>query len=299
MAEKRAWLTANGLPTVHLISVGGWNGPHPSTANSAAAMFAAFDTWNRKTTGQPLFDGLDWDIEGNDNVTSPYNHFTAAELALMGGLSQRAKRAGYVVSLVPAESYLDASLPDFSLSLLLDYPEWRKLQPDFTYHGRNCYAALLAGYGLTATESDVGGEVFIPTFDFVTVQLYESYSHARYNLTVLNQSWPSYVAEMVRAYDAGWKVGFESEPTVGLPSSLVSVPPPRLVVGLANGWAPGEKSLLILPEQLREGQAELDRQGLALRGYAFWDIADEGRTMPDGQPLFLASELGKMLDTRS
>ena len=33
------------------------------------------------------FDGLDWDIEGYDDRTSQYNHFTVAELDLMGEFS--------------------------------------------------------------------------------------------------------------------------------------------------------------------------------------------------------------------
>jgi hypothetical protein len=142
------------------------------------------------------------------------------------------------------------------------YPEWVEsgLQPDFKYHGHNCYAYLLAKYGTTAittttmlnschqnieeqthqpvpdgysnsrrreeavtdkiepgqkqgeqeqnqdtsAESRVtidGGAVVVEegqeqehgyeyvdvvdTFDFVTVQLYEGYSHAEYRNTVL------------------------------------------------------------------------------------------------------------------
>lgn len=166
VANTTAWLRALGLPTVHLVSVGGWDAIHPTTAFSAEELYKAFDTWNRATLkGEPLFHGLDWDIEGHDNVTEPGNHFTAAELRVMGELSQLAKRDGYIVSLVPAESYLDPSLPDFSLSLLLDYPEWRELQPNFAYHGRNCYAYLLAAHGTTEVDDFTGGTLDVPTFE--------------------------------------------------------------------------------------------------------------------------------------
>jgi hypothetical protein len=54
-------------------------------------------------TGFYGFDGIDWDIEGNDDFSSPYNHFTVECLDLMGRFSQLAKEKGsYIVSMVPA-----------------------------------------------------------------------------------------------------------------------------------------------------------------------------------------------------
>ena len=75
---------------------------------------------------------------------------------------QAAKKAGYVVSMVAAQSYFDGSTSSFNPSLLNAYADW---MPNFTYHGRNCYAYMLAA----ATPG---------TFDLVTVQLYESWSRA-------------------------------------------------------------------------------------------------------------------------
>jgi hypothetical protein len=61
-------INALGLDVVHLISIGGWNSPHPDTSFSPEEMYDAFNIWNRKniTFGDfNGFDGIDWDIEGN------------------------------------------------------------------------------------------------------------------------------------------------------------------------------------------------------------------------------------------
>ena len=58
--------------------------------------------------------------------------------------------------MAPAESYIDSSTDEFSLSLLYNYPEWENELPNFTYHGRNAYAYLIAKYS-------------IDTFDFISV----------------------------------------------------------------------------------------------------------------------------------
>jgi hypothetical protein len=82
------------------------------------------------------------------------------------------------------------------------------LQPNFKYHGHNTYAYLLAKYGKTKTArpsvdtgADTGTsktavtasgtvevEVDVDTFDFVTVQLYEGYSHAEYRKSIQSKS---------------------------------------------------------------------------------------------------------------
>lgn len=43
---------------------------------------------------------MDWDLEGNDIVESPWNQFTLAGLAAVGEMSQAAKDAGYIVTMV-------------------------------------------------------------------------------------------------------------------------------------------------------------------------------------------------------
>ena len=36
-------------PTTHLISIGGWNAPHPVTTHSTEEMYSAWVTWNTHT----------------------------------------------------------------------------------------------------------------------------------------------------------------------------------------------------------------------------------------------------------
>jgi beta-galactosidase len=72
--------------TVHLMSVGGWNGPHLDPAVSALDWYRAF----RQHVGD-LFHGLDWDLEGNDDLDSPYNVFTTDCLDKMADISRLAK----------------------------------------------------------------------------------------------------------------------------------------------------------------------------------------------------------------
>ena len=115
-------------------------------------------------------------------MSSEWNAMSVKTLDLVGGFSTLAKRDGYLVTLVPCESYLDPSTPLFSRNLTFAYPDgW---QPNFLYHGRNNYAYLVSRYGLSYLPD---GQP-VPTFDAVTIQLYESYSHADYNTSVLKQS---------------------------------------------------------------------------------------------------------------
>lgn len=99
------------LETIHLMSIGGWDSPHPDTSNPAEDVYDAWNTWNTVTIARPDkgfygFDGFDWDIEGNDDPNSPYNTFTVDCLNLMGQLSQISKMNGYIVSMAPAGKFL-------------------------------------------------------------------------------------------------------------------------------------------------------------------------------------------------
>jgi hypothetical protein len=203
VARTAAELRAAGLFTTHLMTVGGWNAPHPNTSVSADDAYAAWRAWNEVVVARPGlpsgFDGIDWDLEGNDDVSSPFNELRVEVLDFVGRFSVLAKRDGYLVSLVPAESYLDPMTePSFSRSLLLNYPGdvgWAK---NFSYHGRNGYAYLLSRYG----GGGGGGEP--ETFDLVLIQLYESFSHLTYNVTLRGQSAASYIAAWARRVVAGW-----------------------------------------------------------------------------------------------
>lgn len=96
------------LNTIHLISIGGWNSPHPDITNDAETTYEYFDYWNHNIAARPDkgfygFDGIDWDIEGNDNFNSPNNLFSCECLDLMGRFSQLAKERGqYIVTMAPA-----------------------------------------------------------------------------------------------------------------------------------------------------------------------------------------------------
>jgi hypothetical protein len=135
VAEKINIINDLGLETIHLISIGGWNSPHPNTKNSVEDVYHYWDYWNRNIISRPEkgffgFDGFDWDIEGNDDFKSVYNHFSVECLDLMGKMSQLAKREGdYIVAMAPAESYLDPNFNSFDRSLLHEYKEWESIQP--------------------------------------------------------------------------------------------------------------------------------------------------------------------------
>ena len=291
IANVAAALAARGLPTTHLMGVGGWDAPHPVPAPNATAQvfYSVWKQWNEKVVARPGlptgFDGVDWDMEGNDDLRSPWNTVSVATLDLIGIFSQLAKADGYLVTLVPCESYFDVQQPIFDRNLTWTYPEWG--MPNFTYHGHNLYAYLWARYG--------------GAFDAVTVQLYESWSHANYNITILGTRPADYLVAWARALQAGWLVRFGDDSALDFPSQRVALPLPQLVVGLANGWAGGfhAKSVLIMPEELGVAYRELAGAGGSFRGAAFWCIAEEG-TVPaaQGSPLFLAAGLNAELHVR-
>jgi len=208
--------------------------------------------------------------------------------------SQLAKADGYIVSMVPAESYLDPTTSEFDQSLLHTYPDgW---QPGFTYHGRNPYAYILSRYAHTHMPD--GSRM--DTFDLVLIQLYESYSHLSFNVSQLNQPPAAYLSAWVPSVLAGWFVDFGSDADVNWPSQTVRVPQKNLLVGFANGWAGGsDKNVLIMPEDVGRAHAALDAQGLAPRGYFFWSISQEGSVPPGQQtPLYFAAGLNDFMQTR-
>ncbi len=71
---------------VHLVSFGGWNGGHLDVDYSSRQIYEAW-----KQFGGDIFHGMDWDLEGNNNVESPNNFFTLDTLDRMGQVSQLAK----------------------------------------------------------------------------------------------------------------------------------------------------------------------------------------------------------------
>lgn len=72
---------------VHLVGFGGWNGAHFDEMYPSQMIY---DSWKRAYGN--VFDGIDWDFEGNDDLQSPYNYFTLDCLDKMGQISQLAKK---------------------------------------------------------------------------------------------------------------------------------------------------------------------------------------------------------------
>ena len=84
VAATAAELRARSLNTTHMISVGGWDAPHPTTAFTPQQVYAAWKTWNEQVVprdGFPGFDGVDWDLEGNDN--GEFSFSLSARLTLL------------------------------------------------------------------------------------------------------------------------------------------------------------------------------------------------------------------------
>jgi len=299
VAQTASYLKENNLPTIHLISIGGWNSPHPDTRNNASAYYEAWLNWNHQnanfSVGFKGFDGFDWDLEGNDDLNSKYNYFTIECLDLIGEMSQLAKKNGLIVSMAPAESYLDATTSRFDRSLKHIYPEWETLIPKFTYHGHNVYAYLIAKYGLTLIHKNQN--VF--TYDFVSVQFYEGYSHIEYNTTILKQNASDYLMKIIPKYLSGWQVTFEEDSDSGLKNQIIKIPKENLVIGLANGWAGDGKFILIDIDELEEAYSKLKCMDMDIRGFMFWNIVDEGKVpLNNDKEYWLASGLNSFLCTR-
>ena len=259
-------LTENNYNVINLISVGGWGAPHPDTRFTAEEYYEEWIKFNKRISNEESgffgFDGLDWDIEGTDDINSSINYFTYEELDLMGKFSKLLKNGGYIVSMAPAESYIDSSTDEFSLSLLYNYPEWENELPNFTYHGRNAYAYLIAKYS-------------IDTFDFISVQLYESWSHALYKFRKEHQFFGDILYNIVDNYTKGYLVDFSTDEKSGMDKKTIKIPQNKLVIGLANAWAFG-KALFIDEKNITEGYHTLVKKNKDVRGFMFWSVGYEG-----------------------
>mmetsp|Transcript_12864 Transcript_12864/g.19535 ORF Transcript_12864/g.19535 Transcript_12864/m.19535 type:complete len:422 (+) Transcript_12864:18-1283(+) len=271
--------------TIHLAAFGGWNGPHLDTTFSPEDMYQA---WVEYNTNNKVFDGFDWDLEGQDDVNGPNNVFTLEVLQAMGEMSRLAKLDGCLVSMAPAQSYLDMSTCNFSrrVNLTPHEPDWH---PEFPYHGANVYAYLLAKWGAY--------------MDFICVQFYEGYSHANYQITRRNAAPSTYVYDYVmqlKHQGQGYFVNFENDPDLEMSNTtnqFVNVPMDKLVIGLANGWAVGsDKFLYMDPRDVGVAYARLLEDDLdassspPFRGFMFWVIEEEGTN-----DVHLASALNDIL----
>jgi hypothetical protein len=219
IAEVVGQINALNLPTAHLLSIGGWAAPHPDTSFTGAQWWQTFRKFNdglateQAALGFRGFDGIDWDLEGANNASSPINFFTPECIELVGTMSQAAKRDGYLVSMVPPESYLDPTTSHFDLSLLHTYPGGQ--YPTFKYHSVNSYAVFLAKYGTTNVPKSASGDnqdasAAVDTFDIIDIQLYETCSHCAYHLNIKAEDPVQYLVNYTALLlqQGGWTVKF-------------------------------------------------------------------------------------------
>jgi len=265
ISKLAAYLTSSNLPTTHLVSIGGWGAAHPDTSFSAQTWYTTWKNWNNNlnTTYGFMFDGVDWDTEGENTVSGSENYFSIALLDLEGGFSKLAKADGYIITIVPAQSYLDVENNAFSLYVNLSQ-SWA---PTFYYHGANVYAYLLAKYE--------------PYIDAVLLQVYEGWSRAGYDCSFTPIG--TYFTNLVRNMTVtGWNVRFSQVPSTGLSDQVIKVAPQKLIIALANGWATPQqapdytepKAPLFWPEDIQPSW-----NSSHYRGFGFWAIDYEGTSV--------------------
>jgi len=185
------------------------------------------------------------------------------------------------VSMAPAESYLDATIEQgsidgkFSLSLDLPPRAWasdryhasdadRELvkSKGFSHAGRQCYAYVLAKAG-------------VDTFDWISIQLYESYSPFAHDVAARKLEPSEALMMRIRGLIKGYTVTdlpFESS------EYEVKIPPTRLVIGIANGWADGLKVCKVEASAIKSAyESTLAEYGEGFLGVMFWTIEEEGK----------------------
>lgn len=269
---------------LHMAAIGGWNAPHPPSGFSGQQWAEAFAQFNQQEGY--LFDGIDWDLEGHDDRSAATAQFTLEILNVMADMSKVLKEQyGYLISMAPAESYLDAlavtaneddnDASSFSLQLNLFPEHWQERdrhivrQANFAHAGQQSYAYVLHRAG-------------VDTFDWISIQLYESFSRFVYETTVVatRQGTINNVAQAqmealerrATAYTNGFQV--ELPPPYG--TVRLTIPPLKLVFGFANGWADGIKVSRIHPGLFDLVFASSSGSKLNMGGVMFWTIEEEG-----------------------
>jgi len=262
IAKVAKKLKSEGLTTTHLVSIGGWNAPHPNTTINGGEWWSVWKEWNRNVVSRPSlnfsgFDGIDWDIEGNNYQASQWNMFSQECLDVMGEMSKAAHQDGFLVTLVPPESYFDVTTSDYDRSLVHAYPEpWH---PEFKYHGHNVYTYLIAKYTLEI-------------FDLVDIQLYESYSHATYYINQLGVSPSEYLVDWVQNVTNGWVVNFENDPSSGLQNQMISVDSKKLIIGFSFGNNGNGRTVFIWPKDVGSAWKAMKGKNIVQpRGVMYWN----------------------------
>lgn len=115
--------------------------------------------------------------------------------------------------------------------------------------------------------------------DMVSIQLYESYSRAAYDITQLGVSpatyLEAYVEDLALRHEQFY-VDFSQDSSLNMKGQMVKLPLSKLVIGLANGWADGSKSLFLDPEDVLLAHVRLCDKKVPPRGFMFWTIDEEG-----------------------
>eukprot|EP00593_Proboscia_inermis_P017080 CAMPEP_0171304504 /NCGR_PEP_ID=MMETSP0816-20121228/14231_1 /TAXON_ID=420281 /ORGANISM="Proboscia inermis, Strain CCAP1064/1" /LENGTH=313 /DNA_ID=CAMNT_0011784619 /DNA_START=58 /DNA_END=999 /DNA_ORIENTATION=+ len=273
---------------LHIAAIGGWNGPHPPPGTSGKKWCDLFVDFNRELGN--IFDGIDWDLEGHDDRSSLTSKFSMDTLDVMADFSREAKHVhGLTVTMAPAESYLDSMATDvddsqlFSLDLNILPSAWMRSERDrsiinssgFSHAGRQCYAYVLKKAG-------------IDTFDWVAIQLYEGFSRYLHETTRIQPESLDSTEAIFRRADAFYR-GYDVNNMPSYGKVNIKIPPHKLVIGVANGWADGVKFAKISSDDVAQAQRLLlekyGPKGL-FRGAMFWTIEEEGN---DG--IFMASSL--------
>ena len=266
--------------TIHLVSFGGWNGPHIDTEICYEKWF---DIWMQAATDVG-FHGIDWDLEGHDDLQSSTNTFSLDCLDFMGCISRKAKEKGYIIGVAPPQSYLDTQNSKFSRAVNLVDND-RTWHGDFHYFGSNVYAYLLAKYG--------------DYVDFISIQFYESYSRAAMSVYGPDQmnaaSYFEIYAKDLESKNFSIFVEFENDPSSGLSNQWVPLPQSKLIFGFANGWAldTNDKALFVTSGDVEMAYQKLREDHLEPRGFMFWVIGEEGKN-----GVQYASSLSRILETR-
>jgi chitinase len=251
--------------TVHLVAFGGWNGGHLDSNLSANVWYAKW----KEFVGD-IFHGIDWDPEGHDDLEHISNSFTLECLDKIGTISQLAKRDGYIVTMAPAQSYLDPETSRFSRHVNCTDP-YRPWHSEFHYFGPNAYAYLLANYG--------------ESIDLIAIQFYESFSRAAMAVEhygIPPESYLEHYVQTLAQNDFRFYVDFEQDKSINLKSQTVSLPLSKLVWGFANGWANGGKHVFFEPSKIQLAYSRLQMASqpplgsLTPRGFMFWVIGEEG-----------------------
>ena len=267
---------------IHLTTFGGWNGPHLDTTLSAQQWYTI---WQYSNVSK-IFHGIDFDLEGNDNLTSTNNVFTIDCLNLMGSISTLMNENGYIVSIAPPQSYLNINSTNFSRYVNISIPN-RRWHSDFHYFGLNVYAYLLAKYGMY--------------IDFISIQLYESWSDAGMAIYHDGMKASDYLYNFVHGLavnNESFNVEFDHDPTLNMKAQNVSVPLSKLVIGLANGWAINNnpdsssyhKALYVSGKECEVAYRRLLNDHHVPRGFMYWTIEERGKN-----DVYLAKDIGQFL----